>query len=159
MAAFPRHVAANVPVFLVFLPSQTLSLTSGQCRPWKNVELLLYFFAQKHRDIKLHHNYFVLNETKPFFTDLFSCRWKRLEKVHIELIYDSIQTGWLETARKWMIYGESAHYASFELSFSLTDISPSQLCRFSIDPYTNSCLFTTNTHTYPHKKHMRSWPG
>lgn len=28
------------------------------------VELLLYFFAQKHRDIKLHHNYLVLNETK-----------------------------------------------------------------------------------------------
>lgn len=58
MAAFPRHVAAKVPVFLVFLPSQTHTRLPVASAGRGKVELWLYIFAQKHRDIKLHHNYF-----------------------------------------------------------------------------------------------------
>lgn len=41
-----------------------------------------------------------------------------------------------------------------QLSFSFTDIPPPRHLPFSIDPDTNSCLSTTNKHTYtyPHKK-------
>lgn len=85
--------------------------------------------------------------------DLFTARWKRLERVHVDFIYDSVQTGRRETARIWIIYSKSAHYASFTFSFSLTDISPSCYLFFSIDPYTNSCLSTTNTHIPAQKAH------